>query len=170
MAGACGVALTLAVFGIVTLARSADRDDFERTSVTGAALAPGAREMLVGCEPGQVAVFRSNAGGIEGVQCVSTGYAVTPQASFAPVQTVGAGVLAAPAVYAQSAPAPAPAPVLRAPATRASGRSWQKTALIIGGSTAAGAGVGGLMGGKKGALIGAAIGGGASTIYEAAKR
>ena len=50
------------------------------------------------------------------------------------------------------------------------GRSWKKTALIIGGSTAAGAGVGGIVAGKKGALIGAAIGGGASTIYEAVKR
>jgi len=49
-------------------------------------------------------------------------------------------------------------------------RSWQKTALIIGGSSAAGAGVGGIIGGKKGALIGAAIGGGSSTIYEAIKR
>jgi hypothetical protein len=50
------------------------------------------------------------------------------------------------------------------------GRSWKKTAMVIGGSTAAGAGVGGLIGGKKGALVGAAIGGGASTIYESVKR
>ncbi|HSK09996.1 MAG TPA: hypothetical protein VK911_10480 [Vicinamibacterales bacterium] len=49
-------------------------------------------------------------------------------------------------------------------------RSWKKTALVIGGSTAAGAGVGGIVGGKKGALIGAAVGGGASSIYEAVKR
>jgi hypothetical protein len=49
-------------------------------------------------------------------------------------------------------------------------RSWQKTALIIGGSTAAGAGVGGAVGGKKGALIGAAIGGGGSTLFEALRR
>jgi hypothetical protein len=49
-------------------------------------------------------------------------------------------------------------------------RDWGKTALIIGGSTAAGAGVGGIMGGKKGALIGAAIGGGASTIFESVKK
>ena len=48
-------------------------------------------------------------------------------------------------------------------------RNWKKTAMIIGGSTAAGAGLGGIMGGKKGALIGAAIGGGASTIYETTK-
>jgi len=51
-----------------------------------------------------------------------------------------------------------------------SGRDWKKTALVIGGSTATGAGVGAIFGGKKGALIGAAIGGGASTIYEATKR
>jgi len=49
-------------------------------------------------------------------------------------------------------------------------RNWKKTAMVIGGSTAAGAGLGGLMGGKKGALIGAAIGGGASTIYETTKK
>jgi hypothetical protein len=49
-------------------------------------------------------------------------------------------------------------------------RSWKKTALIIGGTTAAGAGVGAIAGGKKGALIGAAIGGGGATIYEAIKR
>jgi len=46
------------------------------------------------------------------------------------------------------------------------GRNWKKTALVIGGSTATAAGIGGLIGGKKGALIGAAIGGGASTLYE----
>ena len=49
------------------------------------------------------------------------------------------------------------------------GRNWGKTALVVGGSTAAGAGLGGIFGGKKGALIGAAIGGGASTIVESLK-
>lgn len=49
-------------------------------------------------------------------------------------------------------------------------RSWQKSALIIGGSTATGAGIGGIVRGKKGALIGAALGGGASSIYEGARR
>jgi hypothetical protein len=52
---------------------------------------------------------------------------------------------------------------------RERGRNWKKTAMIVGGSTAAGAGLGGIVGGKKGALIGAAIGGGASTIYETTK-
>ena len=49
-------------------------------------------------------------------------------------------------------------------------RSKAKTALIIGGSAASGAGVGGMIGGKKGALIGAALGGGAASIYEASRR
>jgi hypothetical protein len=53
---------------------------------------------------------------------------------------------------------------------RNSGRSWQKTAMVIGGSSAAAAGLGAIFGGKKGALIGAAIGGGASSVYEARKR
>jgi hypothetical protein len=49
-------------------------------------------------------------------------------------------------------------------------RSWKKTAIVIGGSSAAGAGIGAITGGKKGALIGAAIGGGAASIYEATRR
>ena|SRR5688572_30041441 len=49
-------------------------------------------------------------------------------------------------------------------------RSWGKTAMVIGGSAASGAAVGGIVDGKKGALIGAAIGGGAASIYEATRR
>jgi hypothetical protein len=49
-------------------------------------------------------------------------------------------------------------------------RSWQKSAMLIGGSAGAGAGLGALMGGKKGALAGAAIGGGAAAIYDQVKR
>jgi len=66
--------------------------------------------------------------------------------------------------------APAPRRVAAQTADRRPRRDWKKTALVIGGSTAGGAGVGGIFGGKKGALIGAAIGGGASTVYEAMKR
>ena len=49
-------------------------------------------------------------------------------------------------------------------------RDWVRTAMVIGGTSAAGAGLGAIFGGKKGALIGAAIGGGAGTIYEVRKR
>jgi hypothetical protein len=96
----------------------------------------------------------------------------------------------APGAYAPALqPAPTPVLVSQQPATRtvyrtvepaqervvvrertAPRRSWSKTALVVGGSTASGAGVGGIVGGKKGALIGAAIGGGAASIYEATRR
>jgi hypothetical protein len=71
-------------------------------------------------------------------------------------------------VYRTAAPAPAQERVVVS--ERPAGRSWKKTAMIIGGSTAGGAGVGAIVGGKKGALIGAALGGGAASIYEATKR
>ena len=63
--------------------------------------------------------------------------------------------------------APAPRYVER---TAKPHRSVAKTALVIGGSAAGGAGLGGLIGGKKGALLGAALGGGAASIYEATRR
>ena len=59
-------------------------------------------------------------------------------------------------------------PVSRVESAR--GRDWKKTAMVIGGSTAAGAGLGAIFGGKKGALIGAAIGGGAGTLFEVKNR
>jgi len=71
-------------------------------------------------------------------------------------------------VYRNTAAAQERVVVERAPAGHT--RSWKKTALVIGGSSAAGAGVGGLIDGKKGALVGAALGGGAASIYEATKR
>src|SRR5207247_4378935 len=90
----------------------------------------------------------------------------------APVSTVGYDP------YVAAAPAPRRVVTSSSGASRATttrvverqGRDWKKTALVIGGSTAAGAGVGAIFGGKKGALIGAAVGGGASTIDEATKR
>jgi hypothetical protein len=96
-----------------------------------------------------------------------------------------AGQPASPAMYAPAAApqlvssvqpvqtvATAPAAPRRTYQTveRPRGRDWKKTALVIGGSSAAGAGLGGIFGGKKGALIGAAIGGGASALYETTKR
>jgi hypothetical protein len=45
-------------------------------------------------------------------------------------------------------------------------RSGEKSAVIIAGSTAAGAGAGAIIGGKKGAIIGAVLGGVGGTIYD----
>lgn len=73
------------------------------------------------------------------------------------------------------ATAPAPRTVVRRPAARSVSepvvaekkkRSWQKEALIIGGSAGAGAAIGAVSGGKKGAAIGAISGGVAGTVYD----
>jgi hypothetical protein len=92
------------------------------------------------------------------------GYVTTPAAPRTVVQSQ------APArVYRTAAPAQDRV-VYRETEDARPQRTWTKTAMIVGGSAASGAGVGGLMGGKKGALVGAAIGGGAASIYEATKR
>jgi hypothetical protein len=49
-------------------------------------------------------------------------------------------------------------------------RSWGKSALVIGGSAATGAGIGGIVDGRRGALIGGALGGGVGSLYEGAHR
>jgi len=49
-------------------------------------------------------------------------------------------------------------------------RTWKKSALIIGGSTAAGAGVGAIMGGKSGAVKGGVVGLIGGTVYDIATR
>ena len=73
-------------------------------------------------------------------------------------------------VYRQAAPAQSQREVVYRDEAPEQQRTWKKTAMIIGGSAASGAGVGAIMGGTKGALFGAAIGGGAASIYEATKR
>jgi hypothetical protein len=49
-------------------------------------------------------------------------------------------------------------------------RSWGRTALTLAGGGATGAGIGGIVNGRKGALIGAALGGGAASLYESVRR
>lgn len=92
----------------------------------------------------------------------------------APVRIVRTAAQAAPVaptrtVYRQTNPEPDERTVVVREEARPT-RSKTKTVLIIGGSAASGAGVGGIVGGKKGALIGAALGGGAASIYEATRR
>jgi len=97
---------------------------------------------------------------------------VTPAAQPAGVRSLQPGFVpvAQRAVTPQRTVYRTAAPAQERVVTRESGRSWKKTAMVIGGSTAGGAGVGAIVGGKKGALIGAALGGGAASIYEATKR
>jgi hypothetical protein len=62
---------------------------------------------------------------------------------------------------------PDPAPVAE---TKKKKRTWQREALIVGGSAGAGAAVGAVAGGKKGAAIGAISGGVAGLVYDLATR
>lgn len=86
---------------------------------------------------------------------LGNGAMATPVSAFQPVQTVET----APVVRRRVA-------ATRTTEVRAPRRDWKRTALVVGGSTATAAGIGGLIGGKKGALVGAALGGGVSTLYE----
>ncbi len=54
--------------------------------------------------------------------------------------------------------------------THAQKRSWEKDALIIGGSAGAGTAIGAVAGGKKGAAVGATAGGIGGLIYDLASR
>ena len=70
---------------------------------------------------------------------------------------------ASPVVYNESA-----APVYRDEPKQP--RSWKKSALIIGGATAGGAGVGAILDGKSGAKKGAVVGLVGGTVYDIATR
>lgn len=52
------------------------------------------------------------------------------------------------------------------PRTYVHRRSKKHSAMIIGGSAVGGAGIGALVGGKKGAVIGGLVGGAAGTVYD----
>jgi hypothetical protein len=150
--------------------------------------------VAVNCEPNQQAIVRQTIVNGEthvNIQCVGPGGpqpVVYTDQYGRPVPVVPAATQAAYSPQQAYAPAPVyaaqpvypPQPVARSTVAAQrrvvservpeKKRSWQKSALLIGGSAGTGAGVGGLVAGKKGALVGAAIGGGAASIYEGAKR
>jgi hypothetical protein len=139
--------------------------------------APATSPVAVNCGPGQQALIRPVLVGgqaVSQVDCVPLAGAAT--AAYQGVPTASAAyypdprVVDEPVVYRR--PARRVANVQDAPRVvrRTSGRSWQKSAVIIGSSAGVGAAVGGALDGKKGALIGAAIGGGGATIWDQATR
>ncbi len=148
------------------------------TTMTAAGAAPGATPIAVNCGPGQQALIRPSlvAGQtISQVDCVPVAGASAAMVGYPglPAAPVAAAYYDAPRMEQPVVYRPAPRPVSYRSAPRVarkSGRSWQKSAIIIGSSAGIGAGVGGAVKGKKGALIGAAIGGGAATIWDQATR
>jgi hypothetical protein len=140
------------------------------------ALISGVAMYTVGAKTATVDAFTSNPGLVQTVdgQYLPASQLVTVPASQV-VSTARPQLVSSRTVRTTAAPrrvvsresVPVQREVVREEAPQ---RSWKKTALIIGGSTASGAGVGAMVGGKKGALIGAAIGGGAASIYESTKR
>jgi len=150
----------------------------------------GAAPVSVACEPNQRAIVRQvMVNGVPQAQaeCQSVGVAGTPGAfapaayaapaavpvsyGYAPAAIPDARLV--PATYAQPVVTRAAAPqrVVYQPArervvvTRPK-RSVTKSAVIIGSSAGVGAGIGALVGGKKGAGIGALVGGGGAALWD----
>lgn len=117
------------------------------------------------CEPGQRAVLRQTTLACVGTPVVTAGY-VQPYAS-APSAGYLQTATSRPAVLTRSAPVQRTSSA-RAPVTQT--RSTKKSVAIIAGSTAAGAVVGGVAKGKKGAVIGGIVGGAAATIWDQVTR
>ncbi len=148
-------------------------------TATASADAAVAQGLEVSCEPGQRAVVRqASSAGAGSVACVSVATGAVPATSFAPAADPGSVVrvadysgrpYATPGVINEPVEVYRPRSVPVRYQTREVARptrTVKKSVAIIAGSTAAGAVVGGLAKGKKGALIGGIVGGGAATVWD----
>lgn len=142
--------------------------------------AVGNQQMLVNCGPYQRTLVRTtylNGQPVASVDCVPAedAAAVAPAGyaaqQFAPAAAQRVVYTTAPAPRVVRTVAPARSTVTpRVYTERRAVRSKTKSAVIIGTTAAAGAGVGALIGGKKGALIGAVAGGGGAAIWDQVTR
>ncbi len=140
---------------------------------------------VVDCGDGREALVHRTASGGSRVECVPSEVTAPPAA----VPFTTAYAPAAPAVQerivyrerpvarattrrraARATPATysAPAPAYSEPQRQT--RSWKRSAVIIGGATAGGAGVGAVLGGGRGAKKGAVVGLIGGTVYDVATR
>lgn len=173
--------------GIDTVRAQGDPRLLQTANGSVGAATVGQQQMLVNCGPYQRTLVRTtylNGQPVSQVDCVPAEN-VAPEAAqyapqqFAPQQFAASSGVVQPVVYQQ--PAPRVVRTVSAPAPRATTqrvvyterrpvRSKTKSAVIIGTTAAAGAGVGALIGGKKGALIGAVAGGGGAAIWDQVTR
>lgn len=193
VAGALGVGALVGAFYLggrvgATSAPYAPLAATDLSSVPPAAAPAATPELAVACEPGQRAVVRTAAGTAPSVACVSeaTPVRVRPQMAevrYAPVAPTPAGIVRVAdrddRPYARPAVLTEPVEVYR-PRSRpvsyetrevaAPTRTVKKSVAIIAGSTAAGAVMGGLVKGRKGAVVGGLLGGGAATVWDQVTR
>jgi len=140
-------------------------------STSGLSAAAPVAPTLMRCAPGQQAVLQQTVVDGRVVTSADCAWDTSLAGAYAPgARSLAAGDIVEYRPRAQAVRYVQDEPVRRRVVRTAPKRSWQKSALVIGGSAGAGAGIGALTGGKKGALIGAAIGGGAGSIFEAYKR
>jgi len=167
---------------IASSGRTTTFDSSARSPVVGSE--PGG-STVVDCGEGRQALLHPSASGASRVECVPVAVAVAVAQAigmqyvnqFAPAAPVVQERVvyrdrpvvrttsrrgATPATYSQ------PAPVYRE--SQRQTRSWKKSAVIIGGATAGGAGVGAVLGGKGGAKKGAVVGLVGGTVYDIATR
>ena len=156
------------------------------TTATNPATTPVAgSSTVVDCGEGRQALVHPSVSGASRVECVPMAVA-PPQAvgmpyatSFAPAAPVVqervvyrdrpvARTASRAATRSSAASSSRTAPVYSEPQRQ--GRSWKKSAVIIGGATAGGAGVGAVLGGKSGAKKGAVVGLVGGTVYDIATR
>lgn len=159
------------------------------SEIGGAPTTPAATatpELAVTCEPGQRAVVYTAAGDTSRVACVSEAAPLSARRPTGEVRYVPDGPADVVRVadrddrpYARPAVITEPVEVYRprarqagheTPGAAAPKRSVTKSVVIIAGSTAAGAAMGGLVKGKRGAVIGGLVGGGAATVWDQVTR
>jgi hypothetical protein len=193
VAGALGVGALVGAFYLggrvgATSATSAPLAATDLSSVAPAENTAATPELAVACEPGQRAVVRTAPGAAPSVACVSDATPVRVRPQMAEVRYAAAAPAPAEIVrvadrddrpYARPAVITEPVEVYR-PRSRpvsdetrevaAPKRTVKKSVAIIAGSTAAGAVMGGLVKGKKGAVVGGLLGGGAATVWDQVTR
>ncbi len=92
--------------------------------------------------------------------------AIVPS-SVVPAETTASPSVQAPPIAPET---PEPIRTTKNEPNKDEGRSWKESAVIIGGAAGAGAGIGAIAKGKKGAAVGAAIGAATGAAYELMKK